>query len=263
MRKFLLLFLIAGTAFATQEPASKSNPVVIASDQSSLWVQVGVPTQTPTFTYTSTPTYTPTGSATPTYTRTNTYTSTPTYTKTPTFSPTPTLPFGTNTFTPVATATNTNTYTNTPTYTSTPTYTPTGSATPTYTSTATYTPSPTSTATPTWTPWVPLTLALGVQSVTPTPVNTPITGQITGLIVDSMCNNGTAQDFIIITRNNTIIYKAPAAPAGGCPEGSMYFPGNGNDTWGFVSPSVAGAAFNVNYRLWIAPAATPPPSGLF
>jgi hypothetical protein len=138
-RKFLLAILLACPAFADQRTAAGSQSVVLASDQNAIYVIVGIPTVTPTFTYTNTPNYTPTGSATPTYSFT------PTYTFTKTFTPTATLPYGTNTFTPVATRTHT------PTYTATTVYTATGSATPTYTSTHTYTATFTPTATNTWT----------------------------------------------------------------------------------------------------------------
>ncbi len=140
-KRFLLLFLLCGPVCADQRTMAGSQSVAIASDQSPLYVIRGVvPTATQTPTYTSTFTYTPTGSATPTYTKTFTYTFTATFT------PTNTLPYGTNTYTPVATRTPT------PTYTSTPTYTPTGSNTPTYTSTPTYTPTNTPIATPTLPP---------------------------------------------------------------------------------------------------------------
>lgn len=140
MKKFFIaLMLLVGPSFAAQKDANGSQAVVLASDQNALYVVIGIPTVTPTFSYTPTPTFTPTGSATPTYSPTFTYT------RTATFTPTNTLPYGTNTFTPVATSTST------PTYTNTPSYTPTGSHTPTYTSTHTYTATFTPTATNTWT----------------------------------------------------------------------------------------------------------------
>jgi len=259
----LILALMAFPAWATQETAAKSNPVVIASDQSSLWVQVGVPTQTPTFTYTSTFTYTPTGSATPTRTwtptrtPTNTKTHTPTYTNTPTFTGT-LSPTAWTSYTATPTYTSTPTLTNTPTFTNTPSFTPTGSNTPTYTSTNTYTSTLTFTATSTFTPWVPLVVAVNIQSVTPTPIHTPIAGVLMHLIVDSMGNAGTAGANFKLTRNDVVIKNVWIAPAGGLSNPFVFYD-NGNSTWAVVPADTAGASFQLNYRLFRCGPSTPVP----
>jgi hypothetical protein len=93
--------------------------MILQEDGFGIYIEVGVPTPTPTPTFTPTPTNT----ETPTQTPTNTETPTPTTTTTLTATPT-------NTETPTNTPTQTNTETPTPTNTETPTNTPTPSATP-------------------------------------------------------------------------------------------------------------------------------------
>ena len=159
------------------------------ANASSIVMQVGVPSVTPTTTPTPTVTETPTG--TPSVTETPTPTPTGTPAETPTNTPTIT-PTNTETPTPTITPTNTSTPTPTPTGTIGATPTETETPTPTPTETPTGTPSetptntPTNTETPTNTPTVTMT-PTNTETSTPTPTSTDLSSITTYSI--SGCTN--------------------------------------------------------------------------
>lgn len=290
MKKLVLFLFLTVKVFAIQPTATEfANPVSVYGQPITVVVLCANCSNTPTFTPSLTPTITPTFTATYTLTPTYTFTKTPSYTftytptngtGTPTFTRTPTLtatPTFTGTlsptvwlsYTPTSTKTFTKTYTFTPQPTNTYTFTPIPTRTFTFTFTPTLTPTITPTFTPTYsptvlgtaTPWLPISKDFILGSPTPTPViiATPISGQATGLILDSILESGSVQDNALIYRNGIIINKIPLTAGGGILSPGFFVDNTGNATWGIGTTASASSTITVNYRLWIAPIGIYPP----
>lgn len=274
-------YVVFGSVFGTVLGSTATQVTVISPAQSpatiSIYVRVGpnysnlvsyvytadTPTMTVTNTCTSTATSTNTATQTATNTPTQTFTNTSTNTSTNTATNTET---NTATQTSTNTATNTATQTATNTMTSTATQTPTNSATNTATQTTTNTATITSTNTPTMTatstitalPNINLVLSLPQSSTTPTPVTSPVPGNIDDLYVTGINNYGTSPGDVFIWLGNTLKWQMKLLNMN-TPVGGFILRGDGVNSWSISNPSQAGATINFDAGILLRPIPTPVP----